>query len=77
MNSQPIVQWSYIIYLYIRGVFFNNVQGLFVLIVGCVYMTTHPLTKYDHIMERVCFIYRLFVLFISTSSFLMFLYTVS
>ena len=75
MNSQPIVQWSYIS-LYSRG-FFNNVQGLFVLIVGCVYMTTHPLTKYDHIMERVCFIYRLFVLFISASSFLMFLYTVS
>ena len=29
--------------------------------VGYVYMTAYPLTKYDYIMERVCFIYRLFI----------------
>ena len=65
------------LYLYIRGSFLNNIQGLFVLTVGYVYMTTYPLTKYDYIMERVCFICRLFILFISTLSFLLFLYTVS
>ena len=52
-------------------------QGLFVLTVGYVYMTTYPLTKYDYIMERVCFIYRLFILFISTLSSVLFLYKVS
>ena len=54
-----------------------NIQGLFVLTVGYVDMTTYPLTKYYYIIERVYFIYRLFILFISTFSFLLFLYTVS
>ena len=65
MSSQPIVQWSYIIYIHIRGS-----------AVGYVDMTTYPLTKYYYIIERVYFIYRLFILFISILSFLMFLYTV-
>ena len=37
-------------------------------------MTTYPLTKYYYIIESVHFIYRLFILFISTFSFLLFLY---
>ena len=40
-------------------------------------MITYPLTKYYYIIERACFIYRLFILFISTFSFLLFFYTVS
>ena len=52
-------------------------QGLFVLTVGFVDMTTYPLTKYCYITERIYFIYKLFILFISTSlSLLLFLYTV-
>ena len=54
-----------------------NIQGLFVLTVGYVDMTTYPLTKYYYIIERVDFIYRLFILCITTFSFLLFLYTVS
>ena len=54
-----------------------NIQGLYVLTVGYVDMTTYPVTKYFCIIERVYFIYRLFMLFISTLSFLLFLYTVS
>ena len=86
MSSQPIVQWSYIIYIHIRGSFlstfctsicervhnskeFVNMQDLFVLAVGYVDMTTYPLTKYYYIIERVYFIYRLFILFISIFSF--------
>ena len=49
-----------------------NIQGLFVLTVGYVDKTTYPLTKYYYIIERVYFIYRLFILFITTFSFLMF-----
>ena len=77
MASQPIVQWNYIIYFRIRGSVFNNIQGLFILNIGYEDMTTCPLTKYYYIIERVYFIYRLFILFISTFSFLLFLYTVS
>ena len=51
-----------------------NIQGLFVLTVGYVDMTTYPLTKYYYIIERVYFIYRLFVLFISTLPFLLLLH---
>ena len=40
-------------------------------------MTTYPLRKYYYIIESVYFIYRLFILFISTLSSLLFLYTVS
>ena len=72
MSSQLIVQWNYIIYFHIRGSFF-----LFALIVGYVDIKTYQLTKYYYIIERVYFIYRLFILFISTFSFLLFLYTVS
>ena len=54
-----------------------NIQDLFVLTVGNVDMTTYPLTKYYYIIEKVYFIYRLFVLFISTFQFLLFLYTAS
>ena len=50
-----------------------NIQGLFVLTVGYVDMTTYPLTKYYYIIERVYFIYELFILFVSTLSFLLFL----
>ena len=63
-----------------------NIQGLFVLTVDYADMTTCPLTKYYYIIERVYFIYRLFlsrnyyksmfILYITTFSFLMFLYTV-
>ena len=53
-----------------------NLQGLCVLIVGYVDMITYPLAKYYYIIERVYFIYKLFILFISTFSFLFF-YTVS
>ena len=54
-----------------------NMQGLFVLTADSVDMTTYPLTIYYHIIERVYLIYRLFILFISTFSCLLFLYTVS
>ena len=54
-----------------------NMRGLFVLTVVYVDMTTYPVTKYYYIIERVYFIYRLLVLFMSTLSFLLFLYTVS
>ena len=50
---------------------------MFVLIVGYLDITIYPLTKYYYIIERVYFIYRLFILLISTLSFLLFLYTVS
>ena len=48
-----------------------NLQGLFVLTVGYLDMTTYPLTKCQYIVERVPFIYGLFTLF------LQFLYAVS
>ena len=51
--------------------------GLLALIVGYVDMITYPLTKYYYIIERVYFNYRLFILFISTFSFLSFFYTLS
>ena len=35
-------------------------------------MTTYPVTKYYYIIERIYFIYRMFILFISTLSFLLF-----
>ena len=54
-----------------------NLQGLLVLTVGYVDIKTHPLTKYYYIIERLYFICRLFILFISTISFLLFLCTVS
>ena len=40
-------------------------------------MTPYALTKYYYIVERVHLIYRLFILFISAFSFLLFVYTVS
>ena len=52
-------------------------EGLFIFTVGYVDMTTYPLRKYYYIIERVYFTYRLFILFITTFSFLPFLYTVS
>ena len=54
-----------------------NIEVLFILTVGNVDMTTYLQTKYYYIIERVYFIYRLFVLFISTLSFLLLLYTAS
>ena len=54
-----------------------NIQGLFVLTVGYVDVDTNPLTKYYYIIERVYLILRLFILFITMFSFLLFLYTVS
>ena len=73
-----IVQWNYIKYFHIRGSFMLtlctsfwkrvhnskeivNLQGLFV----CVDIKTYPLTNYNYIIERVYFIYRLFILYIS------------
>ena len=47
-----------------------NIQGLFVLTVGYVQITTYPLTKCYYIIETVYFIYRLLILF--TLSFLLF-----
>ena len=44
---------------------------MFVLTVG------YPLTRYYYIIERLYFIYRLFILFISTFSFLQFWYLIS
>ena len=41
------------------------------------YENIYPLTKYYFIIERVYFTYSLFILLISTFSFLLFLYTVS
>ena len=41
------------------------------------YQNIYPLTKYYYIIERVCSIYRLLILFISTFSFLLLLYSVS
>ena len=60
MSNQPLVQWHYIIYFYLRGPLLTtfstsfwkrirnsketvNIQGLFVLTVGYVDMTTYPL----------------------------------
>ena len=40
-------------------------------------MITYPLTKYYYIIERVYFICRLFILFVSTFSFLLLFYAVS
>ena len=37
-----------------------NIQGFFVLTVGYVDMTTHPVTKYYYLIEGVYFIYKLF-----------------
>ena len=54
-----------------------SLQDLFVLTVSCVDSKTCPLTKYYYIIEKVYFIYRLFILFIITFSFLLFLYSVS
>ena len=54
-----------------------NLQGLCVLIVGYLDMSTYPLTKYCYIIKRIYFIYRLFILFISTFSFLLLFYAVS
>ena len=54
-----------------------NIQGLFVLIVGYVDMTMYSLTKHHDIIERVYFIYWLFILHICTLSCLLFLHTVS
>ena len=54
-----------------------NIQGFFVLNIGYVDMTTYAPIKYYYTNERVCFIYRLFALFISTMSFLLLLYTAS
>ena len=53
-----------------------NIQGLFVATVGYVDVTTYSLTNYYNIIERIYFIYRFLILFISTLSFLLFLYTV-
>ena len=55
----------------------ENMRGLFVLTVGYEDMTTYIVTKYYYIIEGVYFIYRLLVLFMSTLSFLLFLYVVS
>ena len=54
-----------------------NLQGLLMLIVVYVDMNTYPLTKYYYIIERVYFIYQLFILFIIIFSFLLFLFTES
>ena len=74
MASQPIVQWNYIIYFRIRGSVFNNIQGLFILNIGYEDMTTYPLTKYYYIIERAYFIYKFFILFISSLSFFLVFY---
>ena len=53
-----------------------NIQGLFVATVGYIDVTTYSLTNHHYIIEKIYFIYRLLILFISTLSFLLFLYTV-
>ena len=53
-----------------------NLQDLFVSTVSYVDLTTYPLAKYYYIAEGVSFT-RLFILFIGTFSFLLFLCTVS
>ena len=40
MTNQLIVQWNYVVYFHIRGSFFDNKQGLFVLTVGYGIMVT-------------------------------------
>ena len=40
MTSELIAQLNYIIYFHIRGSFFNNKQGLFLLSFGYVIMVT-------------------------------------
>ena len=56
-----------------------NLHGLFVLTVGYVVMTTYLLTKYYYVIKRAYFIYKFFIflIFITTFSFLLFLYAVS
>ena len=88
---QLVVQWNYLIYFHVGGssltTFCNsfrkrvhnskeivNLQSLLVLSFGYVDIKTY---KYYYIIERVLFIYRFFISFISTFSFLLFLYTVS
>ena len=41
-----------------------NLQGWFVLTVGYIDMTTYPQVKYCHIIERVYFIYKLFMFYV-------------
>ena len=81
MSSQPIMELTTFCTSFWKRVPNSkeivNIQDLFVLTVGYVDMTTYLLTKYYYIIERVYFICRLFVSFISTLSFLLFLYTVS
>ena len=54
-----------------------NLPGLLVLTVGYIDIKTFALSKYYYITEREYFIFRLFILFVSTFSFLFFLYLVS
>ena len=90
ISSQPIVQWNYVIYFHIRGSFLTsfqrrvhnlkgivNIQGLFLLTVGYIDMTTILQTKYYYIIDRAYFIYRLFVFFISILSSLLLFYAAS
>ena len=53
-----------------------SLQDLVVLTVSYVDIKTCPLTKYYYIIEKAYFIYRLFILFVSTYSFLLFLCSV-
>ena len=55
---------------------YTNIQGLFVLTVGYIDMTTYPVIKYYYIIERAYFIHRMFILIMSTLSFLLFLYSI-
>ena len=56
-----------------------NLQGLFVLTVGYLDITTYPLTKYYYVIKRAYFIYKFFIflLFTSTFSFWLLLYAAS
>ena len=54
-----------------------NLQVLFVWTVGYVNIKSYPLTDYFYIFERANFIYKLFILFVSTFSLFLFLCTVS
>ena len=86
MSSQLIAQWNYKVlfittfcHSFRKRVYYSkeivHLQGLFVLTVSFVDIKTYPITKYYYIIERVYFIYRLFILFISTFSFLLFIFS--
>ena len=66
MSSQLIVQWNYVTYFQIRGLFGPLVTQI-----------SKHISANKVLLEKSIFFYRLFILFIRKFSFLQFLYSVS